>query len=140
DKRVVVIDDSIVRGTTARARIVNLREAGAKEVHVRVSCPPHRFSCHYGIDFPDPRDLIANQMSQDEIRRFLGADSIGYLDVDGMIRACAPLEPNHFCLACFTGDYPVNFSSETGKLVLEHRKQKNAPLVSKEEMSQKRLF
>src|SRR5438552_4480505 len=66
-KRVVVVDDSIVRGTTARARIVNLREAGAKEVHMRVSCPPHRFACHYGIDFPDPEKLIANQMSMEKI-------------------------------------------------------------------------
>ena len=62
-KRVVVVDDSIVRGTTARARVVSLREAGAKEVHMRVSCPPHRFACHYGIDFPDPEKLLANQLS-----------------------------------------------------------------------------
>ena len=82
-KRVVVVDDSIVRGTTARARVVNLREAGAKEVHMRVSCPPHRFACHYGIDFPDPEKLLANQCSLDQIRDYLGADSIGYLDVRG---------------------------------------------------------
>src|SRR5204862_158625 len=71
-KRVVVVDDSIVRGTTARARVVNLREAGAKGVHMRVSCPPHRFACHYGIDFPDPQKLIANQMSMEEIRKYHG--------------------------------------------------------------------
>src|SRR5436190_1830238 len=69
-KRVVVVDDSIVRGTTARARVVNLREAGAKEVHMRVSCPPHRFACHYGIDFPDPEKLIANQMSMEDICKY----------------------------------------------------------------------
>ena len=86
-KRVVVVDDSIVRGTTARARVVNLREAGAKEVHMRVSCPPHRFACHYGIDFPDPEKLIANQMSMEEICEYLGVDSLGYLDVEGMVRA-----------------------------------------------------
>ena len=86
-KRVVVVDDSIVRGTTARARVVNLREAGAKEVHMRVSCPPHRFACHYGIDFPDPEKLIANQMSMEEICKYLGVDSLGYLDVEGMVRA-----------------------------------------------------
>ena len=79
-KRVVVVDDSIVRGTTARARVVNLREAGAKEVHMRVSCPPHRFACHYGIDFPDPEKLIANQMSMEEICEYLRVDSLGYLD------------------------------------------------------------
>ena len=71
-KRVVVVDDSIVRGTTARARVVNLREAGAKEVHMRVSCPPHRFACHYGIDFPDPEKLIANQKTMPEICEYLG--------------------------------------------------------------------
>ncbi len=105
-KRVVVVDDSIVRGTTARARVVNLREAGAAEVHMRISCPPHRFACHYGIDFPDPEKLIANQHTLDEIRDYLGADSIGYLDVPGMVRATG-LPENDFCLACFTGDYPV---------------------------------
>jgi hypothetical protein len=105
-KRVVVIDDSIVRGTTARARVVNLREAGAKEVHMRVSCPPHRFACHYGIDFPDPEKLIANQMSMEDICKYLGVDSLGYLDVEGMVKATGkPL--NTFCLACFTGDYPL---------------------------------
>src|SRR5207248_6307795 len=71
-KRVVVVDDSIVRGTTARARVVTLREAGATEVHMRVSCPPHRFACHYGIDFPDPEKLIANQMSMEDICKYLG--------------------------------------------------------------------
>src|SRR2546426_6266088 len=86
-KRVVVVDDSIVRGTTARARVVNLREAGAKEVHMRVSCPPHRFACHYGIDFPDPEKLIANQMSMEEICMYLGVDSLAYLDIEGMVRA-----------------------------------------------------
>ena len=105
-KRVVVVDDSIVRGTTARARVVNLREAGAKEVHMRVSCPPHRFACHYGIDFPDPEKLIANQMSMEEICEYLGVDSLGYLDVEGMVRATGK-PANQFCLACFTGNYPL---------------------------------
>ena len=90
-KRVVVVDDSIVRGTTARARVVNLREAGAKEVHMRVSCPPHRFACHYGIDFPDPEKLLANQKTMPEIREYLGVDSLGYLDLEGMIAATGSL-------------------------------------------------
>ncbi len=120
DKRVVVVDDSIVRGTTARARVVNLREAGAREVHIRVSCPPHRFACFYGIDFPDPKKLIANQMTKMEIARYLGADSIGYLDVPSMISATG-LKPDHFCVACFTGDYPVPFDPRLDKLVLEQR-------------------
>ncbi len=83
----MVVDDSIVRGTTARSRVVTLREAGAREVHMRISCPPHRFACYYGIDFPNPDKLLANQCTLEEIRKYLGADSIGYLDLEGMIRA-----------------------------------------------------
>ena len=120
-KRVVVVDDSVVRGTTAKARVVNLREAGAKEVHLRISCPPHRHACYYGIDFPDPEKLIANQHTQQEICNYLGADSIGYLDVDGMVRATG-LEKNSFCMACFTGEYPVPFDAAFDKLIMERRK------------------
>jgi amidophosphoribosyltransferase len=120
-KRVVVVDDSVVRGTTARARVVNLREAGAKEVHLRIGCPPHKFACHYGIDFPDPKNLLANQMSPDEIGKYLGVDSIGYLDIAGMVRATG-LPENHFCLACFNGDYPVPFDPELDKFIMERRK------------------
>src|SRR5260370_38548574 len=98
--------DSFVGGRPRRARVRTWREAGAKEVPRRVSCPPHRFACHYGIDFPDPQKLIANQMSMEEISKYLGVDSLGYLDVEGMVRATGkPL--NSFCLACFTGDYPL---------------------------------
>jgi amidophosphoribosyltransferase len=120
-KRVVVVDDSVVRGTTARARVVNLREAGAKEVHLRISCPPHKFACHYGIDFPDPTNLLANQMSPDEIGKYLGVDSIGYLDIARMVRATG-LPENSFCLACFNGDYPVPFDPELDKFIMERRK------------------
>ena len=120
-KRVVVVDDSVVRGTTAKARVVNLREAGAKEVHLRISCPPHRHACYYGIDFPDPEKLIANQHSHEEICKYLGADSIGYLDVDGMVRATG-LQKNSFCMACFNGEYPVPFDTTFDKLIMERRK------------------
>jgi amidophosphoribosyltransferase len=119
-KRVVVVDDSIVRGTTARARVVNLREAGAKEVHMRISCPPHKHACHYGIDFPDPRNLLANQCSMDQIREYLGADSIGYLDTEAMVRATAQ-SPNDFCMGCFTGKYPVAVDPKLDKFVMEQR-------------------
>ncbi|MFZ5807203.1 MAG: amidophosphoribosyltransferase [Verrucomicrobiota bacterium] len=139
-KRVVVIDDSIVRGTTARARVVSLRQAGAKEVHVRISCPPHKFACHYGIDFPDPKDLIANQATKKEIEKFLGADSIGYLDVDGMVRACVPLGMNHFCLACFTGNYPAQLTSKADKLALEQRQKQIQPLIAADEIRQGKLL
>jgi amidophosphoribosyltransferase len=138
-KRVVVVDDSIVRGTTARTRVINLREAGAREVHIRVSCPPHLFPCHYGIDFPDRKDLIANQMTREEIRSYLGADSLGYLDVAGMVHACG-MKANEFCLACFTGDYPVRFNHEIDKLVMEKRKTQLTPLVNPGETQQEKLF
>jgi len=130
-KRVVVIDDSIVRGTTSRARVVNLREAGAKEVHMRVSCPPHRFACHYGIDFPDPQKLIANQMSMEEIAEYLGVDSLGYLDVEGMVRATGrPL--NQFCLACFTGEYPLPVDPALDKFIMEKREHRAKALAEQE--------
>lgn len=108
-KRVVVVDDSVVRGTTAKARIINLREAGAKEVHLRISCPPHRHPCYYGIDFPDPKKLLANQYTLEEIKHYLGVDSIGYLDVRGMVKAIG-LPEESFCLACFTGTYPISLN------------------------------
>src|ERR1700674_1864507 len=130
-KRVVVVDDSIVRGTTARARVVNLREAGAREVHMRVSCPPHRFACHSGIDFPDPQKLLANQMSMEEIRNYLGVDSLGYLDVEGMVRATGrPV--NEFCLACFTGNYPLPVDPALDTFIMEKREQRAKALADEE--------
>lgn len=130
-KRVVVVDDSIVRGTTARTRVINLRENGAKEVHMRISCPPHKHACYYGIDFPDPEKLLANQCSREEICRYLGADSIGYLDVEGMVRATGRTA-NEFCMACFNGEYPVPFDANFDKLIMENRKS-NARLLDRKE-------
>ncbi|MBA2585312.1 MAG: amidophosphoribosyltransferase [Chthoniobacterales bacterium] len=130
-KRVVVVDDSIVRGTTARARVVNLREAGAKEVHMRVSCPPHRFACHYGIDFPDPEKLIANQLSHEQICEYLGVDSLGYLDVEGMVKATGQ-PANHFCLACFTGNYPLPVDPALDKFIMEKREGRSKALAAEE--------
>jgi len=129
-RRVVVVDDSIVRGTTARTRVINLRESGAKEVHMRISCPPHKHACHYGIDFPDPDKLIANQFTQEEICKYLGADSIGYLNVEGMVRATGR-QTNEFCKACFDGDYPVPFDEKFDKLIMEKRRD-NARLLDAE--------
>ena len=128
-KRVVVVDDSIVRGTTARARVVNLREAGAKEVHMRISCPPHKNACHYGIDFPDPEKLLANQCTIEQIRDYLGADSIGYLDVGGMVRSTGQDE-NNFCLACFNGKYPVPVDPNVDKFIMERRQERQDLLVT----------
>jgi amidophosphoribosyltransferase len=127
DKRVVVVDDSVVRGTTARARVVNLREAGAKEVHLRISCPPHKFACYYGIDFPDPKNLLANQFKMDQMADYLGVDSIGYLDIDGMVRAIG-LPKNEFCLACFNGQYPVPIDQELDKFIIERRSARSRAL------------
>jgi amidophosphoribosyltransferase len=89
-------------------------------VHMRISCPPHKFACYYGIDFPDPEKLLANQCTMDEIRGYLGADSIGYLDFKGMIGATGrPAET--FCTACFSGDYPVPYDAAFDKLIMEKR-------------------
>lgn len=128
-KRVIVVDDSIVRGTTARARVVTLREAGAKEVHIRVSCPPHRHPCHYGIDFPTRKELIASEHSIEEIQKYLGADSIGYLSLEGMIRATGH-PATRFCMACYTGDYPVPFETDLDKFVMEKRRTPRQPLAA----------
>ncbi len=126
-KRVVVVDDSVVRGTTARARVVNLREAGAQEVHLRISCPPHKYACYYGIDFPDPKNLLANQFKPEEMAEYLGVDSIGYLDIDGMIRATG-LPKNEYCLACFNGEYPVPIDRELDKFIIERRSARSRSL------------
>lgn len=117
-KRVAVIEDSIVRGTTSRTRIRALRDAGVKEVHMRVSCPPHRFPCHYGIDFPTREELIGSSRSVEEIREYIGLDSLAYLSQEGMVGAM-PQPSDSFCLACYSGKYPVLFSPKTSKFVLE---------------------
>jgi amidophosphoribosyltransferase len=117
-KRVVVVDDSIIRGTTSKGRVKRLYDAGAKEVHLRISCPPTRHPCYYGIDFPDPAELIANQLdSVDAIRDFLGIDSLAYLSVDGMKKAVGNGD-NH-CAACFTGEYPVDYDAAFEKTAME---------------------
>lgn len=103
-KRLIVIDDSIVRGNTQRALVKMLREAGAKEVHVRISSPPVNWPCFFGIDFPTRAELIASSMSVDEVRQSIGADSLAYLSMEGMVRATQ--QGTSLCLGCFNGDYP----------------------------------
>ncbi len=117
-KRVVIIEDSIVRGTTSRTRIKALREAGAKEIHMRVSCPPLRHPCFYGIDFPTKEELIAATRSVKEIAEFVGLDSLGYLSLEGLFKAM-PLPRKEFCTACFNGDYPIPIPKKVGKYALE---------------------
>jgi amidophosphoribosyltransferase len=119
-KRVIIVDDSIVRGTTCKARVNNLKEAGATEVHVLVSCPPHMNPCVYGIDFPDRSKLMAANCSIDDIRRYLNADSLHYLSLDGMIKATG-LPKNSFCLACYDGNYPVQYDPLVDKHIMEKR-------------------
>ncbi len=107
-KRVIVVDDSIVRGTTSRKIIKMLHRAGAEEVHMRVSSPPTKYPCFYGIDTPNRRELIAATHQLKEISRYLTTDSLGYLTVNGMLKAIHPFE-NNVCAACFTGKYPIKF-------------------------------
>jgi amidophosphoribosyltransferase len=110
-RRVVVVDDSIVRGTTSRKIVKMVRSAGAREVHMRISSPPIQWPCYYGIDTPTRKELIAASHSVEEIRRYLGADSLGYLSLDGMLKATGN-DPSSFCHACFTGAYRVGLGPE----------------------------
>jgi amidophosphoribosyltransferase len=105
-RRVVVIDDSIVRGNTTRQIVSMLREAGAREVHMRISCPPIKWPCFYGIDMPDQDELIGAQRDVDEIKNHIGADSLRYLSLEGMV-AATEIPGDEFCTACFTSLYPV---------------------------------
>jgi amidophosphoribosyltransferase len=119
-KRIVVIDDSIVRGNTQRAQIRMLREAGALEVHVRISSPPIKWPCFYGIDFATRAELVANGLEIDGIRRLIGADSLGYVSLDGLVSATEQPK-SRLCMACFTGEYPIELPAGNliGKHVLE---------------------
>ncbi|MBD3167584.1 amidophosphoribosyltransferase, partial [bacterium] len=107
DKKIVVVEDSIVRGTTLRKLTSLLRSHGAEEVHIRVSSPPIRFPCYYGMDFPTRDELIANNAKVDEIRDTLGVDSLGYLSVEMLLESVRRTEGQGYCTACFTGNYPV---------------------------------
>jgi amidophosphoribosyltransferase len=106
-KRVVLIDDSIVRGTTSRKIVRMIRHAGAREVHMRVSCPPTISPCFYGVDTPSKNQLIAANKSVDEIREYIGADSLAYLSLEGMKKACGEGDRTSYCTACYTGKYPT---------------------------------
>ncbi|MBM3846910.1 MAG: amidophosphoribosyltransferase [Verrucomicrobia bacterium] len=137
-KRVVIIDDSIVRGTTCQARVNTLKEAGAKEVHVRVSCPPHMNPCVYGIDFPDRKKLMAANNTTDEIRKYLKADSLAYLSLEGMIKATGHSKDS-FCLACYDGRYPVPYDSRLDKEIIERRRSRYESLGSALDQDRKQI-
>lgn len=119
-KRVVVVDDSIVRGTTCKTRLQSIRAAGAKEIHMRVSCPPIMHPCFYGIDFPTKSELIACTHSLEEIRKFLEVDTIGFLSLDGLLSAVSGPKTN-YCTACYSGKYPLPFGAEADKYILERK-------------------
>jgi amidophosphoribosyltransferase len=108
-KRVVLIDDSIVRGTTSKKIVRMVRNAGAKEVHMRISCPPTISPCFYGVDTPSKSQLIAANKSIEEIREYIGADSLAYLSLEGLKKACGEGELTTYCSACYTGNYPTNW-------------------------------
>lgn len=105
-KKVVLVDDSIVRGTTSKKIVADLRSAGAKEVHLRISSPPVAYSCYFGIDTPDASKLLGATKSIEEIRQIIGADSLGYISIDGLVESTG-LTKENFCTACFNGDYPI---------------------------------
>ena len=114
----MVVDDSIVRGTTTRGKIRALRKVGAREVHIRVSCPPIRFPCFYGVDFPTKEELLANNRNLEQIKEFLEVDSVGYTSLEGML-SCASLPEDHYCTACWSGRYRIPVDTAVNKFVLE---------------------
>lgn len=122
-QRLVVVDDSIVRGTTTRGNMELLRAAGAREIHLRISCPPIRHPCYFGVDFPDKKQLVAHGRDIEAIRGLLGVDSLAYLSLDGMLDAAsaAGVAREHFCTACFSGDYRIDAAAGTDKESLSRR-------------------
>ena len=124
-KRVVLVDDSIVRGTTSPKIVKMIRDAGATEVHMRISCPPTRWPCHYGIDMPTREELIASSHSETEICEYIGADSLAYLSMEGMLSALSG-DGDSYCTACWSGDYRVQISEE------DERQQQLFPIRAEE--------
>jgi amidophosphoribosyltransferase len=126
DRRVVIVDDSIVRGTTLKQLVKMVRRAGAKEVHVRVSSPPIISPCYYGMDFPTKEELVGSAKTVDEIKEHLGVDSLGYLSLEGMVSAVSE-DQKGFCTACFTGKYPLLPEEGINKLQLEKNQHSDIP-------------
>lgn len=121
-KDIIIIEDSIIRGTTVKTRVKALRKLGVKRVHMRVSCPPHRFPCYYGIDFSTRGELIASNKSIEELKNFLDLDSLNYLSLEGLLSSTGFPDPeDNFCKACFDGCYPVEFDTKLSKNCLEKK-------------------
>ncbi|HHT63689.1 MAG TPA: amidophosphoribosyltransferase, partial [Clostridia bacterium] len=117
-KKVVMVDDSVVRGTTCKQIVQMLRKVGVREVHLLVSSPPIHYPCYYGIDTSERNQLIAAKHTLDEIRKFIGADGLHYLSLEGMLKATG-LPEKSFCAACFTGNYPIDVPHDLGKYFME---------------------
>jgi amidophosphoribosyltransferase len=122
-KRIVVVDDSIVRGTTTRGKMNQLRRAGAKEIHLRISCPPIRHPCFFGVDFPERKQLIATGRTPEQIAEYLGVESLHYLSLEGML-SCVSRPKDDYCTACFSGLYRINVDKPVNKLDLERHQLK----------------
>ncbi len=122
-KRIVIVEDSVVRGTTTRSKMRAIRRAGAKEIHLRVSCPPIRHPCFYGIDFPTSEELIAHNRSIEQIRDFLEVDSLAYLSMEGML-SCLKHEPSDYCTACWSGEYKIPIDQPQAKFNFEREQLK----------------
>jgi amidophosphoribosyltransferase len=119
-KDIIIIEDSIIRGTTIKTRVKTLRELGVNKIHMRVSSPPHRYPCHYGIDFSTRGELIAASKTETELKDFLGLDSLHYISIEGLLKStCTPQPETNFCKACFDGSYPVSFDENIAKDSLE---------------------
>ena len=125
-RKIIVVDDSIVRGTTTRGKMAQLRAAGVQEIHLRISCPPIRHACFFGVDFPDPAELIANSRTVKEIQNYLEVDSLYFLSLEGML-ACVDRPKDHYCDACFTGRYRLNVDKPVNKLDLERHQLRMFP-------------
>lgn len=121
-QRVVIVDDSIVRGTTTRAKMDQIRAAGAKEIHLRISCPPIRHPCYFGVDFPDREQLVAHQREVDEIRKLLNVDSLGYLSIEGLLEVVGTraVPAADYCTACYSGAYAIEIDETLRKEALQH--------------------
>ncbi|MCB0748425.1 MAG: amidophosphoribosyltransferase, partial [Ignavibacteriae bacterium] len=121
DKKVVLIDDSIVRGTTSRQLVKLIREAGARSIHIRISSPPILHPCYYGMDFPSEEELIANRFKGDitKIEEYLGVESLEFMTQDQMLEAMVDHTPDNFCTACFSGNYPVKVNTNFEKSLYE---------------------
>ncbi len=129
DKSIIIVDDSIVRGTTTRTKMSQLRQAGASEIHLRISCPPIKHPCFFGIDFADQTKLIAHNRSVEDIRDFLGIDSLHFLSLEGLLECVATEETpgEHYCTACYSGEYPIDIEHPLTKGILERRQMEIFP-------------